>query len=83
MKIIKHIADYEIIPNWYGVAWVDWMSNRRVCMPVPLNMVAGLARACYVFICVGYLTVPANPRDAYMQGLREGKRKARGVNETD
>lgn len=77
MSFIKHIHENEVIPNWYGVAWRDWISGRMVCMPVPFNMVAGLARACYVFVRYGYLTVPANPRDAYMQGLREGERKAR------
>lgn len=78
MKLIEHVPHNCVIPAWYGVAWRDWTGMHLVCMPVPLNMVVGLARALYVFVRHGYLGVEANPRDAYMQGLREGERKARG-----
>lgn len=71
--MIKRISDGEIIPAWYGCAWRDWASNRMVCLPVPLNVLASYARGAYMWLRFGFMPVPSNPRDAYAQGLRDGR----------
>ncbi len=44
MKWSIRLPEGDEIPRGYGVAWRDWSSYRAICMPIPLNLVAGLAR---------------------------------------
>lgn len=62
------------MPAFFGVAWHDNMRNRSVCLPVPLNIIAGVARDAYYWLRFGWKAVPVNPRAAYAAGLRDAKK---------
>lgn len=34
-----------MIPDGYGVVYLDWMRSRAVCMPVPINLIVASWRA--------------------------------------
>jgi hypothetical protein len=75
VQIVKRIRPAEMLPAFYGIAWRDWLRDEAICLPVPLNVLARLARAGWVWLRVGGLDVPLNSRDAYEQGLRDGATK--------
>lgn len=75
MRIAKEVRQCEIIPAWYGVAWLRWDAGIAVCYPMPLNLILAAARAVLIWMRHGYRAIPCNARDAYAQGLREGKAK--------
>lgn len=82
MKIEKEVRQGEIIPGWYGVAWVRWEDDAAICYPMPLNLLVAAVRAIAIWMRHGYRAVPYNTREAYAQGLRDGKRsneKVRGA----
>lgn len=70
--MVKRIPNCQVIPAWYGVAWRCWMSNTNVCLPMPLNVFARIARAIYVWARYGAIDVRADAREAYAQGRRDG-----------
>ena len=80
MKIAKEVRKGEVIPEWYGVAWVRWEVDEAICYPMPLNLLIAAARAIAIWMRYGYRAVPYNARDAYAQGLRDGKRSNAGGN---
>ena len=47
---VRVVRQGELLPPWYGVAWVDYARDVAVCMPVPLNAVAGAVRAAYLWV---------------------------------
>jgi len=71
--LIKRIADGEMIPRFYGLAWRDYYRNKAVCLPLGFNLIAGLVRSVYVSLMHGSKAVASNPRDAYHQGLAAGR----------
>lgn len=73
IQIIKRVSEGEILPPFYGVAWVDWLSNSAMCMPVPLNLVAQVLREVWFACKGGWQEVPRNPRAAYAQGFKDGR----------
>ena len=74
MRIKKEIWHGEIIPAWYGVAWVRYDSDSAVCLPLPLNLIAATVRGIWIWMRHGYRSVPSNAMDAYAQGYADGKR---------
>lgn len=74
MNIIKKIRPGEMLPAWYGIAWREWDQDMTVCLPLGLNLICALARNLYYMVKLGGLPVPINPRDAYAQGLRDGRK---------
>jgi uncharacterized membrane protein len=70
--LVKYANNGELLPRFYGVAWFDWLTNRAVCLPLGINVLAALARSVYFSIKHAGRIVMANPRDAYAQGLRDG-----------
>lgn len=73
MKIIRHVRRGEMVPPWYGVAWIDWQTDVAAALPVPLNWVVALARKAWGFVRFGSVAVARDPRDAYRQGVEAGK----------
>jgi hypothetical protein len=71
-KLIKTAREGECLPPWYGVVYIEWYRQERVCLPVPLNLIARIVRAAWLFIMHGNEEVRLNPRDAYHQGRRDG-----------
>lgn len=76
---IKKITNGELIPRFYGVAWFDWYRSQAVCLPLGLNVLAALGRSLYYSIKHAGRIVMANPRDAYAQGLSDGRAQAEGL----
>lgn len=74
MKISKEVREGELLPAWYGVAWRRWDANTAICYPVPLNVLCAWCRGVLIWLKHGGRIVPSNSREAYAQGLRDGKR---------
>ncbi|WP_305821379.1 hypothetical protein [Massilia brevitalea] len=74
--LIKKIAQGEILPRFYGVAWVDWYRDQAVCLPLGFNLLAACARGLFYSIKNAGRLVRVNPRDAYEQGRRDGRAEA-------
>jgi hypothetical protein len=72
-QIIKRIKYIEMLPPFYGIAWDDLCRAERICLPVPLNMIASAVRSFYYFIRGGYKRIAVDPRAAYYQGYSDGK----------
>jgi hypothetical protein len=51
-------------PDGYGTAWQLWQMNARVCMPVPLNLIAGAIRATWHWFRRGFYASGHSPRYA-------------------
>jgi hypothetical protein len=71
MKVI--LCHGQIIPAWYGIAYYDYLAYRAICYPMPLNIVVRVFRDITVWMRVGFASVDIRPRDAYLQGLKEGR----------
>jgi hypothetical protein len=71
--MLKKITNGEIIPRYYGVAWSRWQTGEAVCLPLGLNVLAALLRAAYFSIKHAGRIIQACPREAYAQGLRDGR----------
>src|SRR5262245_8741006 len=41
MSVGIYVNELDPIPNYYGIAWIDWPSMRVYCLPIPLNILAG------------------------------------------
>lgn len=71
----KEIEHGVIIPAWYGVAWYEMQRDAVICYPIPFNIIAASIRGIYHWIRHGYKPVCFNPREAYAQGFRDGKKE--------
>lgn len=71
--MLKKITNGQLIPRFYGVAWFRWQAGEAVCLPLGLNVLAALARTAYFSVKHAGRIVHASPRDAYAQGLRDGR----------
>jgi hypothetical protein len=71
-KLIKTARKGQCLPPWYGVVYIEWYRQERVCMPVPLNLMARVVRSAWLFILHGSEEIRVNPRDAYHQGKQAG-----------
>ncbi len=71
--MLKKITNGILIPRFYGVAWFRWQTNEAVCLPLGLNVLAAVLRVFYFSVKHAGRIVQASPRDAYAQGLRDGR----------
>jgi len=71
MKIIRNIYEGEIIPNGYGIAYVEYNSDRAVLYPIPINVVVALIRRFWFWVRGGAY------EGGYDRGYKEGKRIGR------
>jgi hypothetical protein len=71
--LVKYSKNGELLPRFYGVAWFDWLTNRAVSLPLGINVLVAVGRSAYFSIKHAGRIVMANPRDAYAQGLRDGR----------
>lgn len=56
--INKRVNQGELIPGWYGVAWVDYERMQAVCYPIPLNIIIAIMRRCLFFLVNPRLLLP-------------------------
>jgi hypothetical protein len=71
--MIKRIRQGDLLPLYYGTAWIEHQNYEVVCLPLGINVIAAVARSLYFSIRFAHLMVYSNPRDAYMQGVRDGR----------
>jgi hypothetical protein len=71
-KLTKIVREGECLPPWYGVVYIEWYRQERVCLPVPLNVIARIGRSIWLFLVHGSEEIRVNPRDAYYQGRMAG-----------
>ncbi|WP_306393377.1 hypothetical protein [Telluria beijingensis] len=74
--MLKKITNGDLIPRYYGIAWFSWQTGGAVCLPLGLNVLAALTRAAYFSVKHAGRIVKACPRDAYAQGVRDGRASA-------
>ena len=73
----KVIKPGQMIPAWYGIAWQNFDSRSAVCYPIPINVAMAAGRAFWYWLRYGYKPVPLDPRDAFVQGVKEGYQSGR------
>lgn len=53
MKFVHRISAFryasqgEMLPRGYGIAWVEFCTDRAVCLPVPLHIIASFIRTAW------------------------------------
>ena len=72
-KLIKRVRPGEMLPPFYGIAWRDYSTYEAVCLPVPLNLIVWVGRNVWAFCKQGAKALPESPREAYEQGVRDGR----------
>ncbi len=72
MKLRKEIKRYEMIPPWYGIAWLRYDADVAVCYPLGLNLIIRLFRSAYILMKMAGHGAMQNPREAYLQGFKDG-----------
>jgi len=71
--MLKKITSGHLILRFYGIAWFRWHTGEAVCLPLGLNVLAALVRVIYFNVKHAGSIVMASPRDAYEQGLCDGR----------
>lgn len=71
---VVRVREGELMPPLHGVAYTEWSSYTLVTAVIPLNWVIGTARSFWAFLRHGSKRVSSNPREAYLQGRRDGRR---------
>lgn len=73
MNLIRRYGELDVVDSrWWGVAWFNYTAAQGVvCMPIPLNKLAGLARMLWLWSRrpVGCKTLT----EAYEQGRVAGR----------
>jgi len=72
--IAWEVAECELLPRGYGVAWWYVHKKSAICLPCGLHLIIGAARNAYVWF-VTRRTPDAIER-AYRLGLQDGRRSA-------
>lgn len=75
-KILKRIPHGEILPKGYGIAYRENFDMLSICLPVPLNILAGLMHNAWIFLKYGWRDMPLDPRAAFHAGYQKGKQDA-------
>jgi hypothetical protein len=69
--LLRRVHQGYVIPRGYGIAWVRFCSDSAVCMPVPLNLIAGALRRAWFWLKAPRFLYQ-DPRAAYFTGRRHG-----------
>jgi hypothetical protein len=75
--LMREVGHGLVLPRGYGIAWLHYIRDSGVAMPIPLNVVAGALRRAWCWLKVPRLLV-RDPYAAYREGLEEGHRQASG-----
>lgn len=68
--ILRRVSCDEDVPSLYGVAWLENYGMVAVCLPVPINLVAGAGRAIWLFMKYGLARLPRSSRSYGPLGTR-------------
>lgn len=75
------VDDGVMMPEGYGLAWHRLDTGRRVCMIVPLNLIAGAVRATYHWIRRGFYASKMSPQFSDAIRFGELRGRAQGIQE--
>lgn len=83
-RLVRTVRQGELLPRGYGFAWALWYADQCVALPIPLNVIAGAARAVWLWFKRG--GVPLHFRNAgeafnagFEAGIRVGVARETGV----
>jgi hypothetical protein len=71
MTLVFRVQEGERRPRGYGLAWWDLRTNEAICMPVPVNLAAGVLRRVWHACAVGLK--PSAIDAARMEGWRDAR----------
>lgn len=71
ISMTRSVEVGECIPDGYGLAWRLWDRDAVVCMPIPLNFIAGAVRGVYHWIRGGFFHRAWSPR--WSEAIRYGE----------
>lgn len=71
--LVVEIRNADRFPRGYGLAWERWDRCVAVCMPIPLNVLAGRARLVWLWLKRGGAPLPMVPSEAYAAGFKAGR----------
>lgn len=69
MKLGRRVRELDPLVKGFGIAWWDMRQATAVCLPIPLNYIAGLCRRVYHGILAG--ARPSVIDQAYNRGWME------------
>jgi hypothetical protein len=66
-------AEGDRVPFGYGLAWYEYAENRIIVLPIPINIIAGLARRFYLWCCFPWRhCMTATERECFERGRQQG-----------
>lgn len=71
-RLVRVVRAGDLYPRGYGLAWARWQADECVALPIPLNVLAGLARRGWFWFKRGGVALPNDPAEAYAAGYRHG-----------
>lgn len=72
MKLIIRVAEDQVVPAWYGVAWFDFSTNHAHAAPLPLVLPIVFGRWLWSSLRLAAKDVARDPRTAYLDGYEAG-----------
>lgn len=77
MTLIIRVAEDQVVPAWYGVAWFDFSTNHAHAAPLPLVLPIVIGRWLWSSLRLAARDVARDPRTAYLEGYEAGIQFAR------
>lgn len=74
--LFRRVQGGYIIPRGYGIAWVNFVRDEAIAMPIPLNFICGAVRWAWYWLKAPRFAT-RNARDAYRQGVDQGIKLAK------
>lgn len=71
---VARLREGELMLPFHGIAFEDHYRYTRTTAVVPLNWAIAIGRVLWANLRVGTVKVALDPRAAYLQGLRRGRR---------
>lgn len=76
IKIRKEVCEGDLIPNGYGISYVDYISYKAICYPIPFNFIVSIFRQIYIKLSKGPSHLLEIDRSVYekarLAGFEEG-----------
>lgn len=87
------VAQGCLVPHWYGIAYMDYVSLHVVCYPIPFNLLVNWGQKLYHGICFPNVVsgdyargfhdgMMANlhtvHQEGYEKGLKDGRKQKEG-----
>lgn len=77
MRLARRISEGEILPRFYGQAYLDWPTGESVCYPIPLNFLVSIERRIRIRLKWGWPSDEVYSKIIYHRGWRQGYKVGR------